>query len=292
MLAEGRTELARTALQRMPEAPARTAWLTYVRCHDDIGWAVSEPDAAAAGLDGQAHREFLAAWYRGDFWQSWARGEPFGTNPATRDERTSGGTAALCGIAAALESGDTEALDRGVARLLLLYGIAFGWGGVPMVYMGDELALPDDVDYHLDPGRAPDSRWRHRLAMDWSAAADRDDPRTLAGRVWAGMTRLVAARRACPPLHAAVTSRPLVAGEGVFGWLRDHPRYGRMLGLAEVAGHHTETTLDPAEMLGSATRPVVDLLADDGNGAPPRRLTPYQVRWLTADTVLSTSPVP
>ena len=35
------------------------AWLTYVRCHDDIGWAVRDEDAAAIGLSGFLHRAFL-----------------------------------------------------------------------------------------------------------------------------------------------------------------------------------------------------------------------------------------
>ena len=37
---------------RLPEPPARTTWFTYVRCHDDIGWAIDDADAAA----GRRHR--------------------------------------------------------------------------------------------------------------------------------------------------------------------------------------------------------------------------------------------
>ncbi len=131
MLAEGRTTLARTALERMPAPPARTGWLTYVRCHDDIGWAISDSDAASTGGHGQGHRDFLSAFYRGDFPLSFAEGEPFGVNLETGDERTCGGTAALCGISQALRSGDDGALDMGIRRLLALYGIAFGWGASP-----------------------------------------------------------------------------------------------------------------------------------------------------------------
>ena len=32
------------------------SWVTYVRCHDDIGWAVTDEDAAAVGWGGAAHR--------------------------------------------------------------------------------------------------------------------------------------------------------------------------------------------------------------------------------------------
>ena len=36
--------------------PTTTAWITYVRCHDDIGWAIDDGDAAAVGVSGCAHR--------------------------------------------------------------------------------------------------------------------------------------------------------------------------------------------------------------------------------------------
>ena len=56
--------------------------------------------------------------------------------------------------------------------------------------MGDELALRNDTGYLADPERAPDNRWMHRPPMDWTAAARRDDPATLEGRVFAWLRRL------------------------------------------------------------------------------------------------------
>ena len=40
---------ARSAL---PPTPSTATWITYVRCHDDIGWAIDDDDAAAVGLTG------------------------------------------------------------------------------------------------------------------------------------------------------------------------------------------------------------------------------------------------
>ena len=65
-------------------------YATYLRCHDDIGWAVTDADAAAVGLNGAMHRAFLSDFYAGTHPGSFARGALFGVNPATGDSRISG----------------------------------------------------------------------------------------------------------------------------------------------------------------------------------------------------------
>ncbi len=57
-LASRDTRLMTQALRRFPQKPPSTTWATYLRCHDDIGWAISDTDAAAVGLSGPAHRHF------------------------------------------------------------------------------------------------------------------------------------------------------------------------------------------------------------------------------------------
>jgi amylosucrase len=287
MLASRDTRLASAALARLPQSPRGTTWLTYVRCHDDIGWAISDQDAASVGLDGRAHRQFLAEFYRGDFPMSFGRGVPFSSNPQTGDERTCGMASTLSGVAAGLAAADPVQVDQGIARLLLLYALAFGFGGAPMIYMGDELALGDDDTGPVGPVPAGDSRWRHRPEMDEARMADRGDPQTVAGAVWAGMRRLVSARKACRSLHGDGTVEVVSSGDRrVFAWARRHPRYGPMLGLANVS----ETALDvPADVLGALDlRPITDLL--DPHATDLLRLGPLAVRWLSADATYRTAP--
>ena len=93
------------ALQQLPQPPSTTSWITYVRCHDDIGWAIADEDAWAVGLDPFAHRRFLSEWYSGSFPGSWARGLVFQQNNLTGDRRISGSLASLAG----LEAGDPDA---------------------------------------------------------------------------------------------------------------------------------------------------------------------------------------
>ncbi|MGZ4550236.1 MAG: alpha-amylase family protein [Blastococcus sp.] len=270
-LATGDAGLARAALARMRPIPPSTSWITYVRCHDDIGWAVDDVDAAAVGADGFGHRRFLNDFYGGRFPGSFARGALFQEDEVTGDARISGAAASLCGIEAALETGDEEALEQGIRRLVLLYSIAFGFGGIPLVYMGDELALRNDCGYLADPALAPDNRWMHRPPMDWTAAARRADPLTLEGRVFAWFQRLGLARRSLVALRGGGASELLDPGnQAVLAWRRRHPRGGAFVGVANVNAAPQGVDADTVTGFGSC----VPVLGSDGDlGVTDGRLT-------------------
>src|SRR4051794_19913780 len=169
-LASQRVVLLTNTLRRMPPVPPGAGWVTYVRCHDDIGWVITEEDAGAVGEDGYLHRRFLADFYAGDFPGSFAIGTRFQVDPRSGEARTSGTAASLAGLEWALQTGDRIAEHLAVRRLLLLYAVAFVHGGVPLVYMGDELGLLNDHTWEADPARRDDNRWMHRPQMDWTLA--------------------------------------------------------------------------------------------------------------------------
>src|SRR4051812_6308128 len=222
-LASRRVALMTHTLRAMPRVPPLSGWVTYVRCHDDIGWAIADEDAAAVGEDGYLHRRFLADFYAGDFPGSFARGARFQPDPRTGDARTSGMAAALTGLEQAPAAGDDDAIELAIRPVLVLYAVAFCHGGPPLVYMGDELGLGNDDAYRDDPARADDNRWMHRPPMDWDAAGRRRDPATVEGRLFGGLRRLVAARRATRAAHAQGRSEPVWTGnDHVFGLVREH----------------------------------------------------------------------
>ena len=120
---------------------------------------------------------------------------------------------------------------------MLLYAVAFAFGGIPLIYMGDELALRNDHSYLDDPALADDNRWMHRPRMDWAAAARRHDPATLEGRVFGWMTPAVRGAQAdLLALRTGGESAILGVDNGaVFAWRRRHPRSGNFVGLANFA---------------------------------------------------------
>lgn len=282
-LATKDARLAGHALRRLRPIPPETSWATYVRCHDDIGWAVGDVDARAAGFDPFAHRDFLNAFYSGAFPLSYARGALFGENPETGDARISGSAAALAGISEARERGDEPAIARGIRRLVLLHAVTLGWGGVPLLYMGDELAQGNDTSYLADPALAGDNRWMHRPYFDQDAAALRHTPGTVEGRVFGWFRALIRTRAALPALHAAGELQVLEPDSShVLAWRRRHPRSGHFVGLVNVAEH--SVSMD-ARLLGG----LGELRTVLGSDGPPLvtdgelRLPGLSFVWLAED---------
>ena len=281
-LASRDTTLMTRTLQKFPEKPTNTAWGLYVRGHDDIGWAITEEDAAEAGLSGPAHRAFLNDYYTSQFPGSHARGKIYQHNPTTGDRRVSGTTASLAGLEYALEIGDEQLLDLSIKRILLGHALILGYGGIPLIYMGDELALTNDTSYLKDPNKAQDNRWTHRPPMDWEKAALRKEPGTVEARIFDGVRNLIRVRKRTPHLHAATPTRVLDPHNNhVFVFLRPHP-------LGPLVGIHNFTEEDQrlsAELPRSqGVYNPYDRLSEQRIEIEPGdllRLNPYETLWLT-----------
>ncbi len=281
-LAARDVRLAEQALSRRL-APAPTAWVSYLRCHDDIGWAVSDADAAAVGLGGAAHRRFLSDFYAGRFPGSFARGALFQENPVTGDARISGMAASLCGIESALAAGDEHELTLAIRRLEAMYAVVFSFGGIPLIYMGDELAMRNDPSWAADPAHAADNRWLHRPAMDWAAAARRHDPGTLEGRVFAAIRGLSVARQGLLALRSGGTTEILpTANRHVLAYRRAHPRSGPFLSLTNFSDHPQPVDAAVAARAGLAEPQVAHATAAGMTLSGPRvELPAWGFAWLT-----------
>jgi glycosidase len=191
----------RDVLRNRHATPPGTAWVNYLRCHDDIGWGMANEDMVALGIDPDGHRRFLNAFYTGRFPGSFARGLPFQENPRTGDCRVSGTCAALAGLEAAEEAGDTVLIEHAVRRIILLHSLVYTIGGIPLLYMGDEIAQPNDQSYAGRPEEAPDNRWVHRpFFSDDRLAQALCEPESPAGRVLRALVRLGELRRKEPAL--------------------------------------------------------------------------------------------
>jgi amylosucrase len=202
--------------------PPGCAWVNYLRSHDDIGWTFDDDDARSVGIDPFGHRRFLNAFYIGRFTGSFARGVPFQENPDTGDARVSGALASLAGLEEALQHGDEALVELALRRILLLHGIVLSIGGIPLIYLGDELGTTNDYGYAADPAKAGDSRWVHRPPMDWRRAELRHNPETAVGRIYAGLRRLIALRQENQALYDGAMEVVDTGNPHLFGFVRHH----------------------------------------------------------------------
>ena len=258
------------AIERRHNITRGCAWVNYVRSHDDIGWTFSDEDALELGKDGKAHRRFLNQFFVNRYPGSFARGVPFQDNPRTGDCRISGTTASLAG----LESGQDLALER----VLLAYSLAMSTGGIPLIYLGDEVAQLNDYSYIDDPTKRDDSRWVNRPLCPERGYADRNDPSTIAGKLFAGMKQLITLRKATKELSGGRAMGFYTANPKILGYQRQGPS-STVLCLANFA--------DEWQWVGSErfiALPVEALDLVSGNMIELRdkgiHLRPYQYLWL------------
>ncbi|MCB1518066.1 MAG: amylosucrase [Hyphomicrobiaceae bacterium] len=273
--------MSQTLAKHFPESFRNASLATYIRCHDDIGWAITDEDAAAVpNIDAYHHRQFLADFYKGTFPGSFARGAVFQENPETGDRRSSGSFASLAGLETALEAGDDVAVGLAVSRILMGNALIASFGGVPLLYMGDELGLLNDETYLKDPARAHDNRWMHRPKMDWALAGRAEKGEGIAGRLLAGVRHIMAQRRANKELAATVPTHIVtLSNRAVFAFSR--PGDERTLGcLFNFTAHTQPVDLGPLHDAGLYG--THDFL---GDRTPDLRggilyLAPYEAVWL------------
>jgi len=234
------------------------AWVNYIRCHDDIGWTFANEDAWEIGINAADHRRFLINFYTGKHEASFARGLPFQLNPKTGDARISGSTASLAGMEKALEEGDAEALMIAIRRILLMHGVIFTIGGIPLIYSGDSLGTLNDYTYRDNPETAGDSRWVHRPVFDLEAAEKRLQPGTCQNEIFQGILKLVRIRRTNAAFDRSDTEIIDLQNKHVFGYFRHHPAQTALV-LANFCDSTVEVSGTRLRQLG-LRRTLTDLM--------------------------------
>lgn len=243
-IAEGDGAIFDDALRGMAGEPSHR-WLNYARRHEGIIWNVPGADAAR-------QRQWTRFYAGGE---SFADGLSFPVGAG--DVSVCGMAASLCGVA-----DDAFGLDR----LKLVYSVVYALDGVPMIYMGDEIAL---ANAELT-GPDPDTRALHRPDMDWNAANAADVGTTQQGEMFDHLCMLSDILMALPDLARAGPAQPLPGRDGpVLAISRSLPK-GRFLCLANLS-NETRTVRLP--------RPATDLF-DGLRLAGRTALPPWQALWL------------
>ncbi|MCG8427650.1 MAG: alpha-amylase family glycosyl hydrolase [Chromatiales bacterium] len=284
--------LLNQGILNLPSKLDRATWLNYIRCHDDIGLGFDDSDIERAGYEPFAHRHFLLEYLTGKYEDSDARGQPFGRNEKTGDARISGSLASLVGLEAALEHGDEEATERAIKRILLLHGMIFSFGGIPLLYYGDEIGTLNDCSFLEDENRANDNRWMHRPKIDWNKAERRLHRGTIEQKIFDGLKKQISVRKTIPAFADFNNREQLtVDNEHLFVFLRSHPE-GTNGAVLVVANFDDRPQYLDLAILGNRGQFQFSQPQDLVSGEKPSMfkeqlvIPPFRFYWLTDQSAL------
>ncbi|MGA7216247.1 MAG: amylosucrase [Terrimicrobiaceae bacterium] len=211
-LATGDTRVMLAAQHEILQKPYGTSWITYTRCHDDIGLGYEDHMIRHSGFEPFHHRKFLQNYFSGAHPGSPATGALFSVNPKTNDARISGSLASLCGLEKALKDGDGAAIDLAIQRIIMMQAQSLFIGGIPMIFYGDEAGYTNDYSYLEDPSKAYDNRWMHRPVIDWEKNRRVEVEGSIEERVYSATRQLIAIRN----------KLPMIADTKNLAWLTAH----------------------------------------------------------------------
>ncbi len=154
--------------------------------------------------------------------------------------------------------------------------------GVPAFGMPRKNLAAENAASPFSPNdQGGDSRWVHRPVRDLARWAQRDDPSTAPGRIYAGLRHLIALRQHLPSLAGGRLSAFWTKNHSVLGYLRSGEGQGGG-GNILVLGNFSEhpQAIDAAVMLGMPAS-AVDLIGQAAfNLRTGFTLAPYQMVWL------------
>jgi len=280
-------KLLNQGIHSLPSKLDRATWLNYIRSHDDIGLGFDDTDIHHAGYDPRSHRQFLIDFFTGAHEDSDSRGQPFGRNLKTGDARISGSLASLIGLEMAIEKKDDDAITKCIQSIHLLHAMILSFGGIPLLYYGDEIGNLNDFSFKNDLDKASDNRWVHRPRIDWSKADRRHERDSVEQRVFYGLKRLIEVRKTIPAF-ADFNNREVLnlQNEHLFAFFRSNPKRPseEILVLANFDAHPQYLTLSE---LGNRGQFQFGALHDLVTGTQPSLfkdqlvIQPFGFYWLT-----------
>ena len=207
-LATRDTRLLKHQMDVIHSLPKNCYFVNYIRCHDDIGWGLDEDYEQKIMIDPLMHKEYLYRFYEGVIPGSFARGELYNYDPVTRDARSCGTTASLCGIEKGGFEQDRMQVQYGIRRVLLMHAACMSLEGFMMFSSGDEIGQVNEYSYKENPDIADDSRYLHRSIFKWENAQCRSKKGTVQNIIWEGLKQMAQIRRenACFTEKAYVTT--------------------------------------------------------------------------------------
>jgi amylosucrase len=194
-IATKKTHLLYKSLTNVPQKPKECTWINYIRCHDDIGLGYENHLIEELGLNPQMHRKFLLDYYCQRLDWSPATGMLFMYNPKTGDGRITGSAASLLGLERALALKNKTLIEQSVAKINMLHGIILAFGGIPLIYAGDEIGTLNEYSFQENNNKKGDNRWVNRPLQDWKTIAKLEDTTLPQSKIFGTLQKLIRIRK-------------------------------------------------------------------------------------------------
>lgn len=194
-VATKKTVLLYKSLTHVPTKPKDCTWINYIRCHDDIGLGYENQFIEEIGWNPQQHRKFLLDYYCQRLDWSDAVGLMFMYNPKTGDGRITGSAASLLGLEKGLNENDNALIKEAIAKIIMFHGVILAYGGIPMIYAGDEIGALNDYSFLKESAKKEDSRWVNRPKQDWETISKLNTKKLPESKIFKTLQKLIAIRR-------------------------------------------------------------------------------------------------
>lgn len=194
-IATKKTLLLYKNLLNLPPKPIEGTWINYIRCHDDIGLGFDDKYIYEVGWDATEHRRFLLNYFAQKLEWSPSIGQIFMHNPRTGDGRVTGSAASLLGLEKGLETRDEKMVEEAIDKIIMLHGIILSYGGIPMIYAGDELGTTNYYSYLNEEDKRGDSRWLNRPIHNWNAVDSVLQKGSVPSKVFQAIKHLITVRK-------------------------------------------------------------------------------------------------
>lgn len=247
--------------------------MTYVRCHDDIGWNVLRPELDARGPDQRERLVHASQFFAGHVPGSYAQGAAFQAIDPYVVHGTNGMAGALVGLSSATTAHELEAAQ---SRLVMMQALSLFVGGLPLIYMGDEWGQGNTSAQEIADRQGPDGRELHRPMFDELSFSKRHDTATKEGQIFTAVCAFVQAKKHEPLLSAEHSLSIWNTGTSAVLGLK---RGTNVLGLFNFS-RHTQTLAPTPAITQNCMTHGTDLISGVALDLQGLQLAPYSAVWL------------
>jgi amylosucrase len=211
-LAHENTQLMCQGLLKLPQKPSHATWINYARCHDEIGFLYDRDVLVDLEINIQSRVKHVMKYYTQN--GSFSNGVAYMVKPGTDEARISGTLASLCGLERAIEENNLPEIKLAIQKICMIQSIVLTFGGIPLIYSGDEYGQLNDLKFQDDPSKSYDNRWLHRPKFKFEKRTE------IENEIYSKLVNMINIRKKNPIFNDSITSELILLNDELFVFKR------------------------------------------------------------------------